>query len=32
MQNEEQQLIDSLFTRLKQAEAQSGPVTARQKN
>lgn len=25
MQNEEQQLIDSLFTRLKQAETQSGP-------
>ncbi|MBD8216194.1 DUF2076 domain-containing protein [Erwinia persicina] len=25
MQNEEQQLIDNLFTRLKQAEAQSGP-------
>ncbi|MFK8259849.1 DUF2076 domain-containing protein [Erwinia sp. AnSW2-5] len=25
MQNEEQQLIDSLFTRLKQAESQSGP-------
>lgn len=25
MQNEEQQLIDSLFTRLKQAEVQSGP-------
>lgn len=25
MQNEEQQLIDSLFTRLRQAESQSGP-------